>query len=100
MRNILHDWPDDVALKILEQLKPALTPGHSKIVINELVIPDRGTNRSAFGGRLDMNMLSICAGTERTESMWRTLISQAGLKIEKIWFEGGEEEAFIEIMGP
>jgi 6-hydroxytryprostatin B O-methyltransferase len=38
LRHILHDWPDDYAVKILKNLVPALRPG-SRIIISDSVIP-------------------------------------------------------------
>lgn len=38
LRHILHDWPDDYAVKILKNLVPALRPG-SRIMISDSVIP-------------------------------------------------------------
>lgn len=60
-RTIFHDWPDKYCIEILRKLTPALTPG-SKIVINELVMPDPGTMPWATEARLrhmDLSMLAI-----------------------------------------
>jgi hypothetical protein len=46
---------------------------------------------------MDINMLTLCAGLERTERQWRELIHQAGLTIMKIWRPEGDTEAIIEI---
>lgn len=42
LRKVLHDWPDEYAIKILQQLIPALEPG-SRIVINDHCVPPSGT---------------------------------------------------------
>ena len=42
-----------------------MTPGYSKILINELVIPDE--NASLFTTRSDMNMMAMLAAMERSE---------------------------------
>lgn len=37
MRSVLHDWPDEQCRKILAQLKNAMEPGYSKILISDCV---------------------------------------------------------------
>lgn len=44
IHSVMHDWSDENARKILTQLKEALKPGHSKIVINENVVDDQGAD--------------------------------------------------------
>ena len=47
---------------------------------------------------MDINMLAITQGLERTDSQWRTLIAQSGLQISKIWTRTGHKEAILEIV--
>lgn len=42
LRKILHDWPDELATKILQQLIPALTPG-ARVLIHDHCLPPPGT---------------------------------------------------------
>jgi hypothetical protein len=37
MRSVLHDWPDEQCRKILLNLKDAMEPGYSTILINDHV---------------------------------------------------------------
>lgn len=39
LHSVLHDWGDDDCVKILEQLKPAMKPGYSSLLINEIIMP-------------------------------------------------------------
>lgn len=41
LRKLLHDWPDDFAITILQQLIPALKPG-ARILINDHCVPPPG----------------------------------------------------------
>lgn len=82
MHRILHDWPDDQCREILRNQKAAMKPGYSKILINEIVIPDQGATWLEAG--IDMIMLAKHASTERTESEWRDLVDSAALKIVEI----------------
>lgn len=73
-----------------------MTPGYSKILINELVIPDQ--DASAFMTRSDLNMMVHFAAMERSEKQWRELLGQAGLEIINIWTEEAGSESIIESM--
>lgn len=95
MHSVLHDWPDDVCNTILTKLKEAMKPGYSKILINENVIPR--TNAYWETTALDMVMLAYFSSKERTEEDWNKLISDAGLKITKIWSGGKGVESLIEV---
>ncbi|OHW94104.1 catechol o-methyltransferase [Colletotrichum incanum] len=65
MHSCLHDWPDDVCAKILAQIKAAMKPGYSKLLINENVIPSTGAYWETSA--LDMVMLTLFCSKERTE---------------------------------
>ena len=93
---IFHDWPDEYCVKILENVKSAMKPGYSKILINDVVLPDKGVGWYATAS--DFGMLSLFSAMERAEAQWRSLIDRAGLKIIKIW--PGNPESVIEIELP
>lgn len=92
---VLHDWPDASCREILSNLKPALEPGYSKILINEIVVPDQGAQW--FSTSCDILMMVVHASAERREKQWRALIESAGLKISKIWDCEGASEKLIEV---
>ena len=94
MHRILHDWPDVQCLAILSPLKEAMTRGYSKLLINEMVIPDRGAKAASTG--TDLVMMVINAACERTETDWRALLDKAGFKILKIWPVQEGSESLIE----
>ena len=81
MKYILHGWVDENSKKILANVYKAM-PQDSKLLIIESVISDRNIPQS--GKFMDINMLVISGGVERTEKEWKNLIESAGLKISKI----------------
>ena len=95
LSNVLHDWPDDKCQLILSNLASAMTPGYSKILLNELVLPDQGC--SLVAAQIDINMMANLAATERSEWQWRDLVDSVGLKIEKIWTDVPEAGSIIEL---
>ncbi|KAK5987850.1 O-methyltransferase mpaG' [Cladobotryum mycophilum] len=95
LRSILHDWPDDTCVIILNNIKEAMKQGYSKLLINENVMPSVKARWEATC--LDMMMLTLLSSEERTEGSWRNLIEgKAGLKILRIWNDGSSAESLIE----
>ena len=94
MHSCLHDWPDSKAHDILTNLKPGLTKGYSKLLINEHVIPDQGAHWLSTA--LDIVMMVNFSARERTEHNWRALLDSAGFKIIKIWTCEPGTESLIE----
>ncbi|KAI9839332.1 MAG: hypothetical protein M1837_002217 [Sclerophora amabilis] len=94
LHSVLHDWNDDDARKILQQLVPAMEKGYSKVLVNENVIPDQGASWEMTS--LDFFMMALAASRERTEAQWRELLHSAGLKLVKIWSHERGLESLIE----
>ncbi|KAL8649518.1 MAG: hypothetical protein Q9226_005551 [Calogaya cf. arnoldii] len=93
---IFHDWPDDECLQILSNTACAMTPEYSKILINDFILPDRGC--PTFPALMDINMLTIHQGLERSESQWRDLVKRSRLHISKMWAPNSSEEGIIELV--
>lgn len=92
---VLHDWPDIECEKILKSIIPAMKKGHSKILLNELIIPDRDANW--FSTSVDILMMMVHSAQERTETDWRNLVERVGLKITKIWDCSGAPQKILEV---
>jgi len=91
---VLHDWPDNECRKILQNQIPAMKKGYSKILIDDLVIPDQGAGWVETG--IDMIMMTANAAQERTQADWRSLLESVGLKMTKLWDCKGEPFKLIE----
>lgn len=72
---ILHDWPDNDARRILETVRAAARPD-SRLILVEAVIGHPGQMSGTVW--LDLLMLVIAAGRERTEEEWRVLLASTG----------------------
>lgn len=67
-----------------------MTKGYSKLLINEIVIPNEGAHWASTA--MDIVMMSFLSANERTERGWRALLEPIGFKIAKIWtYEPGTE---------
>lgn len=95
LHHILHDWPDSKCEIIVNQIRDAMEPGYSKLLINEHVIPATGANWEAT--YLDLYMMVQFGSRERTEEEWKNLLQdKCGLRIVGIWNPGNGVEAIIE----
>ncbi|KAL4917428.1 O-methyltransferase [Aspergillus aurantiobrunneus] len=95
IHSTLHNWPDSVCESILGNVKAAMRPGYSKLLINENVVPVTGAHWEMTG--LDMMMLTLFSSPQRTSAMWYDLIEKrTGLKIVQIWNGGQGVESVIE----
>ena len=95
LHSILHDWPDEICVKIIDRVKEAMKPGYSKLLINENVLT--GTGASWEATSLDLLMMTLFSSKERSETDWKELlVGKCGLKICKIWYGGSGVESVIE----
>ena len=91
----MHDWGDDDCVKILRRVASAMTHGYSKLFLNEFIISAKDV--PMYPALLDINMMSILNGMERTEKQWSELLVQAGLKVLKFHIvQNVENEGLIE----
>jgi hypothetical protein len=95
LKSVLHDWDDPSSLKILSNTAKAMT-STSRLLINELVLAD--TNESLLRVEMDMLMLFLCNGMERTKSQWEELLVMVDppLRIVNVWSVEGDEQSVIE----
>ncbi len=80
MMTVLHDWSDEEAAAILRNLK-AGAPAGAKLLLIEGVV--RGA-RGDFVTDLDVEMLVMTTGRERTEGEWRQVLAAGGFKLTRI----------------
>jgi len=81
MKHIIHDWPDDVCIKILKACRKAVNPGGKLLVVDNLILPG---NDFAPGKFLDIQMLIFAGGCERTEKQFRDLFAASGWQLSRV----------------
>jgi hypothetical protein len=72
---VLHSWPDSRALRILRNIAAA-SPGGARLLLIEFVVPPGDTPH--MSKMIDLTMLAMAEGKERTEPEWRDLLTAAG----------------------
>ncbi len=81
MRHIIHDWNDEQSHQILVNTRKAMKPNGRLLLIESVILPG---NEPDFGKLLDLNMLVIPGGKERTEPQYRALYEAAGFRLQRI----------------
>ena len=71
-----------------------MKPGYSRLLIEDLVLPDQGADMRQAS--VDMTMYFVPGGIERTAGQWKDLLECEGLQIIKIWSDGSGMESVIE----
>ena len=85
LKSILHDWPDDRCEAILKNCHRA-APAGARLVVVETILPDEGPSPVAF---MDMNMLVMLNGRERTFGEYTALLARCGWNVEQQIPTGG-----------
>lgn len=81
MRHIIHDWDDDRSERILRNVA-ASAPAGARLLVVEHVLP-KG-NEPSFGKLLDLNMLLLPGGVERTADEFSRLYESAGFRLTRV----------------
>jgi hypothetical protein len=83
MKHVIHDWDDHRALQILKSCHSALSDKRQgKIILCEFVIsPGNQPNISKW---IDIEMLMLPGGRERTEEEFTQLLRHAGFRLSRL----------------
>jgi SAM-dependent methyltransferase len=78
LRWVLHDWNDDEARRILQRCRASLRPGGVVYLVENLLDEDPGA------ALLDLSMMILTGGRERTRAEFAALLERAGLRLQKV----------------
>lgn len=81
MKHIIHDWDDPKATAILTNIRSVL-PKTGRVILIESVIPTG--NEPGLGKIMDLEMLVMPGGRERTEAEFRALFAGAGFDLTRV----------------
>jgi ubiquinone/menaquinone biosynthesis C-methylase UbiE len=81
LRHLLHDYDDDDCLRMLNNVRRAMAPD-ARVVVLEKTVP---TDDTPGPGRwLDLHVMLLTGGRERTEEEYRALFTKAGLRLARV----------------
>ena len=81
LRHVLHNWDDEHALLILKCIHEAMGDNARLLIVDRIIPPG---NELMFGKIMDLNMLVMLGGVERTEEEFRQLFGLAGFRMCRI----------------
>jgi hypothetical protein len=81
LKNVIHDWPDDDAVRILGNVRTAAAAGKDVLLV-EFVIPEH--DREFLGKWADLEMLIAAAARERTAAEYERLLDRAGFRLTRV----------------
>jgi SAM-dependent methyltransferase len=81
LKFILHDWDDDRAAAILANIRKVIAP-EGRLIVVEIVLP--AGNEPHVGPLIDLNMMVMTGGAERTEAQYGQLLALAGFRLERV----------------
>lgn len=84
LRRVLHDYYNEKASHILQQVVDAMGPT-SRVILCEYILPEGDDLGDDIFPYLMDFLLFMSGGMERTEAQWRHLLDSVGLEIVKIW---------------
>lgn len=81
LKHIIHDWDDDPCVQILRNIRSAGDPGATLLLV-EAVVPE--DDSAPVVKLVDMEMLIINNGRERTAEEYRRLLGDAGFEMTRV----------------
>ena len=81
MKYIMHDWDDARAVKILANCRKAIAKNGALLIVDTVIPPG---NDPHWGKLLDLNMMVLTGGLERTEKQFAELLRKAGFELVRV----------------
>ena len=81
IKKVIHDWDDGRAAAILRNCRKSMVP-NGKVLLAETLVPP-GDQPNPIKG-IDVVMLAVTGGLERSEAQYASLLDAAGLRLERV----------------
>ena len=86
LKGIIHDWNDEAAAKILANCRRAIRSNGTLLILDTVLTPSSDPAQAV----MDLLMMVLTGGRERTESEFRSLLEQANFSLTQVISTGGE----------
>jgi hypothetical protein len=81
LKSVIHDWNDERASQILRNCQRAMRPGAKLLLVERVIAPGDEPDPRKF---VDLQMLVLNYGRERTEAEFDELYSKAGFRLTRV----------------
>jgi hypothetical protein len=81
LMTVLHDWSDEESVAILKNIRASAPPTAKVLILEGVVQPEARNN---FLLDLDIEMLVMASGRERTRKEWAAVITGAGMRLTRV----------------
>jgi hypothetical protein len=81
LMEVIHDWDDEKSEAILRALRAA-APDHATLLLLETIVPDEAGPH--WAKTLDVLMLAITGGLQRTAQEYEALLARSGFQMKRV----------------
>lgn len=81
LKSVIHDWDDARSATILRNCHRAMKEQGKLLVVERLILPG---NEPSYSKLLDLQMMVLVGGRERTEAEFRALFATAGFRLTRV----------------
>lgn len=81
LKRITHDWDDGQVLSLLKNCRAVLREDARLLIIDAIMATGNEPDANKF---MDVNLMVLTSGRERTESEFRQLTEQAGMQVRHV----------------
>jgi hypothetical protein len=81
LAKVLHDWDDAAALEILQRVRGSASADSRLLVLESVVTADTESRAAKL---IDLVMLALVNGRERTASEWNPLLASGGWSVTSL----------------
>ena len=82
MKHIVHDWNDEESVSILQNIAKSAKPGAKVLLVESVIEAEKGI--PSMSKVMDLNMLAMTSGRERTAKEYAELFEKAGFKLTNV----------------
>ncbi len=83
LKHIIHDWDDERCLRLLRNCRDSME-GPGRLICVDSVLPPMGDTSATAAKLLDLLMMVVIRGKERTLRQWEELYISSGFRVTSI----------------
>ena len=81
LKRVLHDWDDETCIAILARCRRVIQESGRVLIVDAVIPPGNDPHPAKI---VDIVMLNILGGRERTETEFRDLLAAAGFRLNRV----------------